>query len=662
MAVPTQLDIIDAVRYLSNRESLAYITKWRSRFPHIPIDYTIRWANSNDYYVPPTMLRKTAVVVRVSFSRRGCEAMSCFPYTETGVIDFMKSPIGGYTQTSNVSVQYNQPACFNLDTAAAARDGKVQSVELTYSPHTGQCVMVDSMTKAWFNSPYLRTSKHVVRGVDDVPGFDVVASPDPNFPEMVFGRFNEPYCRRFGRNEMYNSCTQPWYETFVSFILGESVYSTFKMTAMGAIDDLRNFDYVRPSTLLPEAPPAAGITMLEEWYRVRDGAVRPDVEKGFLNNVFPMNADDVLEYTAEQGFRFIEHGEANRRAQIMEDMLNKRAQVMRVHADRRPASHHNITTKSFERSENKSESLEQIIMDFLDDHAFIMSIITDMGFNVLESTITNMIQQLNKVLIPSLKRMLMLQSRRMTVALLGETYKAAMIHSLNKVFVSTVTSVAKATVKAVGAAASVVNLALTFLTVADLVLMIWDPFGYSAMFPSGYLNDLSSAFLAAHYESIDADSREIIELLPEHFSNFVIDENEEYFVESMLHLAEYLAELDINSNGQIVDLQVGDEVVDLDEKDILGAALASNDTWAYFRWFCARHDARLDVQFSPINRLMYGLGLVAASVSLLYYSRLWQASSSQSDLIGLLIMLLIVVCLTVAIYPSVNYYTRLMTK
>nr|AUF81966.1 p74 [Cryptophlebia leucotreta granulovirus] len=663
MATPTSLDIINAVNYLTNRDTLEYIIKWRQRFPHILVDYNVRYASNNDYYVPPKLRLTSAVVVQLFFSKEGCKSMSCYPYTETGVIDFENTPLGGYTQTSNTSVQYNQPACFNLDPSLAARDGNIQSVELRYTNHN-QCILVDTFTKVWMNTPYIRTSKHVVRGVDDVPGFDISNDDDPVFPERIKGKFNEAYCRRFGRSENNNACTQPWYEIFVSFVLGESILSTFKLASTNVFDDLRNFDYHKPSHILPDAPEPEGISMLEDWYSVRDKNVDSTIELGFLHNIFPIKSlNEVLMYTANSGFQIDGSGRNGfKKRGLIEEFMEYRTKKLK-NGDNRDKSLHkekSVFSNTPKYGLSNNNELESIIVEFLEDHTFIMSILTDLGFNVLESTISNMLNQINKVLIPALRRMLLMQSGRITAALMGQTYKAAIIHSLNRAFITTVTTVAKASVKAVKAAASIANLALTFLTIADLVLMIWDPFGYNNMFPRNYLDDLSTAFLSAYYESVDATDRNLIEFQPQHFANFVIDDEEEYFVGNMLHLADYMAALDVNSNGQLVNLLEGDVINDFDEEELVGVSLAANDTWSYFKWFCARHDA-LVKNISPTVKMIAGFGILTSIIGLLYYLKNFnQIPMNYKQCIELLFLILIILCLILLILPSLQYYTKII--
>lgn len=644
-ATPTQLDLIDAVQYLTNRDALAYIVRWRTKFPHILIDYTIRWANNFDYYVPQSMRQQNAIVVNLMFSKEGCEAMSCYPYTETGVIDYLTTPIGGYTQTSNTAVQYNQPPCFHLDAALAARDNNIQSVELRYTSADKKCVMVDSMTKVWMNSPYIRTSKHVVRGVDDVPGFDVHYDSDPAFPERISAKYNDAYCRRFGRFELDNACSQSWYEVFVSFIMGESILTTFKLAATHVLDDLRDFDYTRPSAVLPDPPPPEGVTMLEEWLQTRDTTVDTDMESNFLNNVFPMRfSNQQLLYVANKGYSVSEGIFKQYDQGLIEEMIKRRRLVV-----------------SKSSNDNVANNLESVIVQFLEDHTLLLGILTDMGFEVLTSSLTTLITQLNKVLIPSLKQMLTLQSRRVTVALLGETYKAAMVHALNRTFIATISTVAKATARAVNAAASLVNLALTFLTIADLVLMIWDPFGYNNMFPRDYLDDLSMAFLSAYYESIDAPTRDIITFQPLHYSNLVFDDDEEYFAQSMLHLADYLSSLDINSNGQVINLLDGETVDDIDDETLLGVSLAANDTWAYFKWFCARHNALLSTQYIRVNNWIAGGALSICVASLIYYMTIYDKLINTRRLhIHLLFLCVIILSVLLYMLPSLQYYSSLI--
>nr|ARX71394.1 p74 [Erinnyis ello granulovirus]ARX71524.1 p74 [Erinnyis ello granulovirus] len=648
MATPTQLDLIDAVQYLTNRDALSYIPRWRAKFPHILINYTIRWATNFDYYVPQDLRQTTAVVVTLDFSKEGCEAMSCYPYTETGVIDYFTSPIGGYTQTSNTAVQYNQPACFHLDSALAARDNNIQSVELRYAPTHNKCVMVDSMTKVWMNAPYLRTSKHVVRGVDDVPGFDVAYDSNPDFPERISAKFNDAYCRRFGRFLSDNACSQPWYEVFVSFILGESILTTFKLATQHVFDDLRDYDYTRPSAVLPEPPQPEGVTMLEEWLRIRDSTLDTDAEEELLANIFPMrNINEQLVYTANKGFN-LEPVSQNSYNGLVEELLSRRRLMLYEYK----GAPKNATTNN----------LESVIIEFLEDHSFLLGILVDMGFDSLTSSVTMLITQLNKVLIPSLKRMLLMQSRRVTAVLLGETYKAAMVHALNRTFIATISVVAKATVRTVKAALSTVNLALTFLTVADIVLMIWDPFGYSNMFPRNYLDDLSNAFLAAYYESIDAPTRDLITFQPLHYSNLVFVDDEEYFAESMLHLADYLAALDINSNGQVIDLMQGETIDDFDEQSLTGVSLAANDTWAYFKWFCERHNYLLSTQYIRVNHIVVGGTLSVCIACLVYYMNIYDTftNTQQHVHVHLLLLSIVVLCVLLYMLPSLQYYFSLI--
>lgn len=114
--------------------------------------------------------------------------------------------------------------------------------------------------------------------------------------------------------------------------------------------------------------------------------------------------------------------------------------------------------------------------------------------------------------------MLISTTRRVTARILGETYKAAIVHSFNAIAIKTLTTTAKALTRIAIKASSVVGIVLILLTLADLVLALWDPFGYNNMFPREFPDDMSRTFLTAYFESLDnTTSREIIEFMPEFF-------------------------------------------------------------------------------------------------------------------------------------------------
>nr|AJA91692.1 P74 [Adoxophyes orana granulovirus] len=636
MAAPTQIDIANTLQYVNNRIDLEYILQWRNRFPNIFIDYSIRYANNNDYHVPHTMLNRSAVVVDLKFSKEGCESMTCYPYTATGVIDKDTTPIGGYTQTSDVAIQFNQPACYHLNTPLSSRDGNIQSVELRYT--NAKCYMVDTLTKVWMNSPYIRTDKHITRGVDDVPAFNVNYDDDPLFPERIKATYNSAYCRRFGRQYVNEACSQPWHEMLLSFVLGESIFTTFKLATDNVITELNNYDYEQPSEILPNPPAAEGDAMLEKWFLQRDSTVDIEAEKAFLDNTFHMSgANQTLTYTANHGFSIIRN--------------NNHETATKYHKTK------NIKT-NFPESD-----FEKSIVDFLEDHSFIMSILTNLGVSVLESAVTEMIKQINKILIPALKRMILNQTKFITTRLLSEVYKTAVIHALERAFRVTASKIAKLTV--IKTAGSIINLALMFIAIADILLMIWDPFGYNNMFPRGYLDDLSNSFLASYYDSIGLSSRDPIVFTPKNYMeyvNSVDDDDTEQFVNSLMHMVDYLSALEVNSNGQLMNLLEGDQVNDIDEQELIGAALANNNTWAYFKWYCKRHDKTLNnipnslLQF---NNHLSGIGFALSILILCYYQDVY--SNYQKRDIELTLLTLITLCVLLIIAPSSIMYYRKLT-
>jgi Baculoviridae P74 N-terminal/Baculoviridae p74 conserved region len=570
MAVLTAVDLTNASRYATHMHRLEFIERWRNRFPNILIDYTLRPASSDDdYYVPPKLADR-AVAVKLAFSKKGCESMSCYPFHETGVIDNLTPFM--YTQTSEKSIGYAQPACYHLDRAAAMREGaenEVQSAEFTYT-NNNRCILVDSLSKMYFNSPYLRTDEHTVMGVDDVPAFNVQPDPDPLFPERFKGEFNQAYCRRFGRDLINGGCSLRWWESLIGFILGDTIYVTFKLMANNIFNELNNYDYKAPSTILPPRPQVDSNAVLTEWRNVRDNAVDLNFEKLFKENPtleqlgLIVNGNPVqISYTAEIGFTKTPVTYNYRPA-------NERARVYHVDDLDRTIS---------------DNDLEAIISTFLEDYALIFGIATDVGFDMLLTAFKSMLKKINTALIPALKRMLLSTSRRVTVSMLGETYKAALVHTLNRIAIKTITSTARALTRVAILASSVVGIVLILLTLADLVLAIWDPFGYNNMFPREFPDDLSRTFLTAYFESFDTTSaRDMIEFIPEFFSDMVETDDDAMF-QSLYHLLDYVASLEVNSDGQMLHLDEGAEIEDFDEVTLVGSALASSSLYTRLEFY-----------------------------------------------------------------------------
>ncbi|AOT85488.1 p74 [Cyclophragma undans nucleopolyhedrovirus] len=568
MSILTAVDLTNASRYAIHMHRLEFITRWRARFPHILIDYTLRPASSaDDYYVPPKLADR-ALAVNLTFSKRGCDSMNCYPFHETGVVSNLTPFM--YTQTSETSVAYAQPACYHLDRVAAMRSGaenEVQSAELTYTANN-RCILVDSLSKMYFNSPYLRTEEHTISGVDDVPGFNVKPDADPLFPERFKGEFNQAYCRRFGRDLMNGGCSMRWWESLIGFVLGDTIYVTFKMLANNIFSELRGFDYTAPSSILPPRPTVDSNAVLTQWRNVRDRAVDAEFESLFSQNptleqlgLLDSSNDGAaatmqLTYTAETGFT-------------------------KTPIDRRNLSDERAKAAHVEQLEKSisDQDLEAIIAAFLEDYALVFGIATDVGFDMLMSGLKSMLKKINTALIPALKRMLLTTTRRVTVRLLGETYKAAVVHAFNVIAVKTLTATAKALTRVAILASSVVGIVLILLTLADLVLALWDPFGYNNMFPREFPDDMSRTFLTAYFEGLhDGGARDLIEFLPEFFSEMVEDDDDATF-QSLFHLLDYVASLEVNSDGQMLDLDEGAQIEDFDEVTLVGQALASSSLY-----------------------------------------------------------------------------------
>ncbi|ABY65741.1 p74 [Orgyia leucostigma nucleopolyhedrovirus] len=638
MATLTTTDLTNASRYAAHQHRLAFIPRWRSKLPHILIDYEIRPANNDDFYVPPGLSNK-AIAVKLTFSARGCKSMSCYPFKETAPIDY--STLFGYTQTSETPVAYAQPACYHLDRAAATRQGaenEIQAPELRYTD-TGRCILMDTMSKMYMNSPYFRTDEHLIQGVDDVPGFNVIPNNDPLFPEMYRGEFNQAYCRRFGRTLTNGGCSMQWWESLIGFVLGDTIYITFKLLANNIFSELRNFNYEHPSADLPLKPVVDSQRVLDQWRGVRDTSVDFDFETKFhdYTNFHDLGIDAAtkLIYVAERGFR-----------------TEPFVRIMNY----RQAKHNAYDNDAKARLEASDDDLEWIISQFLEDHALLLGIWVSFGFDNVFDALKFMLKKVNSALIPSLKQMLLTTSKRVTVRMLGETYKAALVHQFNRIAIKTISAAAKALTKMAIQAASIVGILLILLTLTDLVLALWDPFGYSNMFPRNFPQDLADSFLSAYFESM-GESRDMLEFIPEFFDELV-EEDDVAMLESVLHILDYVSELEVNSNGQMLQFDDSAVVQDFDEATLVGTALASSAMYTKleFLQYTQRHNDLLyrDTNDSRGDTLMAALWATGALMILIHNGK-----NLELAFIFLIFILMVVYLLC---KNSLNYYLNMRQR
>ncbi|AKR17431.1 P74 [Mocis latipes granulovirus] len=694
MALPTAQDMISCDEFIVNRIRLNLIRDWRTRFPNIFINYAVRYANNNDFHVPPALLNKQAVMVELEFSKQGCEAMTCYPFTATRTID-IHSPIGGYTQTSNTAVQYNQPACFNLDRAMARRNGELQSVETRYTANE-QCIMVDSFTKMYLNTPYMRTEDRRSAGIDDVPGFDTAYSNNPVFPDKAEGFFNAAYCRRFGRDVVNansssaSGCAQAWYEMLVGFVLGDSIYASFKMMATGVVADMSMFRYDQPSSILPPPPPPEGKTMLDEWMEARDDKFDEMFERGFIthNDFGDLRPGTTLVYEAQKGYSYKSTStfNATHKQSLLRQINSARLALLNGRERRQDTlkSKINKTTTTDNplnvsevvpdfQNYNNNDELDSMIIDFLEDHSFILGILTDLGFNILESQLNKLLKEVSSQLLPILRNLLLGGTKTFTNRFAAEVYKAVVINTVHRTLVKTVAVVSKMMFRALKMAMSVINVVLMFLTLIDFVLMIWDPYGYNNMFPRGYLDDLSNAFLGSLYDSIGIENRDLIVVLPEMYMEYVTttyptnanaaqQTDIDLMTFSAIDAITYIDNLKVNSNGQMITWQ-GDPLTDIDLESVISSSFAANRNYEYFKWFLTRHN-KIMLNPSPLvvnSKYLGGFVLLVGGMVAVYKNvKRKQLEPPQLVAFSVLFLLLIIIGIWLLMTESMKYYMALL--
>jgi Baculoviridae P74 N-terminal/Baculoviridae p74 conserved region len=630
----TQVDIMNSLYYAHYLRMLRKIPRWRSTQPHIFTDYEVRPANFDDFYVPP-LLRDKAVIVKWTFSERGCTSMSCYPFHETGPID--RYTRTDNTQTSETAIMYAQPACFHLDRAAALREGaenEIQAPELRFA--AGKCILVDTMSKVYMNTPYIRTDEHRIQGIDDVPAFNVAPSTNPIFPERFDGTFNSAYCRRFGRSLIAGGCSLRPFESLLGFVMGDMIYITMKLFFTNVFSELDSFDYKRPSPELPVPIIVDSDAVLERWRNVRDATADIDFEQKFVNwktyEDLGIDNDTKLIYRAEHGYTRVPHV---RRLQF---------RVPKPLPDDHPLRYIDTNART-----TTDEQLNFIIATWLEDNALLLGLLTDMGFDKTFEAIKKMLKHINKKVIPAMKQALLYTTRRITVRILGETYKSAVTQAFSRIAIRTISTLAKAMTRIAIKAASVIGIILIIMTLTDLILSFWDPFNYNNMFPRQFPDDMSVSFLTAYFDSINNGSRDLIEFVPDFFDELLGEDFTD--PNTLSDSMDYIATLDVNSNGQMLYFDDDEQVTDFDEVTLVGNALSTSALYTYldFMQYTERHN---DILLkAPRTTLVVPVLCVACAILL------W-LMPQESNVVALFIIFLLI-ALYLIVQESLFYYMGL---
>ena len=263
-----------------------------------------------------------------------------------------------------------------------------------------------------------------------------------------------------------------------------------------------------------------------------------------------------------------------------------------------------------------------------------------------------MLKRINTTLIPTLKRILYNTSERVTVRLLGETYKAFVTQTFNRIAIKTISAVAKAMTRIAIKAASVIGIILIIISIADLILGLWDPLGYNNMFPREFPDDLSLSFLSAYFDSITGGTRDLIEFIPEFFDDLIEEDSEAIDLVTGRDGLEYIALLEVNSNGQRLDLSEGAEINDFDEATLVGNALASSALYTYldFIQYTERHNKILfsGHHSSMVVPVMFIMGAIILMLM-----------PQQDTNIVALFIIFILIALYLMIDESLHYYMGL---
>jgi hypothetical protein len=666
----TDIDLNNAGLYAWHLSNNSFISRFRNRFNNIPINYVIQ-SGIHTYYVPPALLDK-AITTDITFSREGCDQVNCYPFSEQNPIE--PSTLFGVTQTSETPVFYGQPGCYNLDVNAAMKEdteNAIQSMETRF--HNNRCIIMDSITKHYLNAPFIRTENNMQRGIDNVPGFNIGYASDV-FPEAYQGSFNWQYCDAFARDLINGECSYQWWELAIASVLGDSIYSTFKGFIRELAMGVRNFDYSRPHPDLPPKPVVDPEEVLKTWTDLRDSMIDEpfeesltDTETFSIEHTLGITLNQELHYVANEGFSVVDKPDA---VEYQPRIAHTSSRIGRPVTDEIEFSQMIIMALEDE------QSFDDMLHDFMHDNIFIASIITSIGFDLLTDGFKAIMKRAATRLIPMMERVLLQGTQTITRRLMMETFKAALVQNLSRMGIRLLSSIAKAIARFAVAASSVIGIVLIFLAIADILLSFWDPYGYSNIFPYQFLVDMSFNFLEAFFDN--NGTRDVVELVPRVFEQYLPDEDDEInSMNSFISMLEYVGNLEVNSDGQLLYLRESNPLLPEDLSPIRLTAVVFNAINLKTYNDLLRHVERMNTLNNIDNTALrlkywyeYPLGILAgaippiviisSSVALIYL--LYRQRFYSDRFIIILFLFLLFIAFVIFIIYKVGFFTNIFTN
>nr|AAK13277.1 putative envelope protein p74 [Culex nigripalpus nucleopolyhedrovirus] len=197
-------------------------------------------------------------------------------------------------------------------------------------------------------------------------------------------------------------------------------------------------------------------------------------------------------------------------------------------------------------------SLEDQMIDFINNNPLISSLLVSAGFDFINDGFRALMKKAMVRYIPMLQAAAIRFGEGLTRKMVSEAFRVLMFSRINQMAVQLTGALAKAIARFGAMASSVIGIVLIFFVAADIILMFWDPYGYSNMFPPEFLGDLTLNFLSAFFEQ--TGTRNVIEMIPQAYDSMVKGGEEDGLYLTFAAL-QYVSHMEVNSDGQLLLLR-----------------------------------------------------------------------------------------------------------
>lgn len=603
----TQIDLLNAEKFAKYNYQIRLLELMYKKRPHLVsyLQLNDRAATADDFYIPSKLADKCRVLdVRVS--EYLCAKLSCNKMMEREPCAPGLKASYYWLGDSDYDVQC-QPACFNVQTRKTYQtDGSrdVDMPQLNY--HKGSCRIVPDSVTSYLEKPFYRSAVQYERRVNDMPtGFSRVHN-DRDYGCGFDYKNNDAYCAYYDRTlNDDGDCSYTWWEKGLDAVVGMSFINTVK-SAIRQIDgtevyarlpDNLPFDKM-PKELRPEHT-------LEGW--------RADIREEFrlppIMEIIDVNANqrETLKREILNEQRFSASTTTKNRIKRRAGLIDRNNANNTNDNDADPG---NTDTKSFlSEAKEKMQQLMEAIIKMLSSSEFWTSLgvswVFDRSLNEVRRFSLKVFENIQSLLSRDLYRVV---ERAFSKTVLKGTLQSTARSVIVNTALRTAGKVAAMMAKMTAAAASVVGWLLITVNVLDIIFALWDPYGYNNMFPKELPNDFMLSGEAALRQQFGMS---VVEYKFENLVDAIVTEDEllQLQLTSMLEKAIYLDNLEVNSEGSVIDKR---DIIIVSKSDY-NALYDNESTRALARR--TRFDAQMYDEYNKDFATRYRINVLLANAS-----------------------------------------------